>query len=202
MWDPRPRITRRRSLHEYSSRKRPPRETKKPEGKKDDPIDPIDSVEDPDVRNSEELRFFELQRYPSDPSGMLMQNRDEDQHDPINDPNVSPIIAASACPANLPLVVPPVTKEISDHLQNDYPSPGSSYCSSSVVASPSLHDLDDESLILKADLSTSTSPLMTALPLPTPPPMSTVAGTSTATKPPRPPLCEVDRFTMCSNRIV
>jgi len=192
MWDPRPKITRRRSLHEYSTRKRaPPRgDGQNVEGQPDS-NEPAATHPDQEDCDADELRFFDLQRHASDPSGIQLQARHDDDNNDIGirDPNVSPVNANSASvTAILSPSSSPILKEISDPvLPQDYPSPGSSYCSSSIVASPSLHE---ESLLLKPDLSTSSSSTTTA------------AATSVAVKPPAPPLSQVDRFTMCSNRIV
>jgi len=193
MRDPRPKITRRRSLHEYSTRKRaPPRgDGQNVEGQPDS-NEPAAAHADQEVCDADELRFFDLQRHASDPSGIQLQARhDDDGNDiGIRDPNVSPVNANSA--SVTAILSPsssssPILKEISDPvLPQDYPSPGSSYCSSSIVVSPSLH----EESLLKPDLSTSSSSTTTA------------AATSVAVKPPAPPLSQVDRFTMCSNRIV
>ena len=47
-----------------------------------DPTGPVHTSEEPDFRNAEDLRFFDLQRYPSDPSGMQLQPPEQDHHCP------------------------------------------------------------------------------------------------------------------------
>lgn len=196
LWDPRPKITRRRSLHEISSTRKQRRDGAKTNRNGEGASSSSPNKED--VTAEDELAFFQLHRSPSDPSGLQIQTPPQPHSGSGDFLNSGPSISftdVGAAPrpshnlestSSLPLLTTP-------------PEPPPSVLGATPRISFSEHKLTSPSSNHEDFSSMDSPPSFSAAHESS---LESALDVKTDAPKKAPPLSQVDRFTMCSNRIV